>query len=38
MEALDRYLLKEFLTYFTLVLLGLAAIFLGIDFEANFGT
>jgi lipopolysaccharide export system permease protein len=36
MESLDRYLLKEFLTYFVLVLLGLAAIFLGIDFLSKF--
>lgn len=36
MDTLDRFLLKEFFAYFVLVLLGLAAVFLGIDFLTKF--
>ncbi len=36
MDTLDRFLLKEFFAYFILVLLGLAAVFLGIDFLTKF--
>jgi lipopolysaccharide export system permease protein len=36
MDTLDRYLIREFLTYFFLILFGLAAIFLGIDFLTKF--
>ncbi len=36
MDTLDRFLVKEFFAYFGLVLLGLAAVFLGIDFLTKF--
>src|SRR5580658_10507489 len=36
MDLLDRYLLREFITYFTLVLTGLALLYLGIDFLSKF--
>jgi len=36
MDTLDRFLLKEFLAYFVLVVAGLAILFLGIDFLSNF--
>lgn len=35
MDTLDRYLLKDYLLYFFLVLTGLAILFLGIDFMSN---
>lgn len=35
-DTLDRYLLREFLSYYVLVHLGLVALFLGIDFFSNF--
>lgn len=36
MDTLDRYLIKEFLSYFATVLLCLAALFLAIDFLSKF--
>ncbi|MBY0369717.1 LptF/LptG family permease [bacterium] len=36
MDTLDRYLVKETLVYLVLILLGLATLFLGIDFLTNF--
>lgn len=36
MDTLDRFLLKEFLLYFVFVLIGLAILYLGIDFLSKF--
>lgn len=36
MDTLDRFLLKEFLIYFVLILLGLSILYLGIDFLSKF--
>lgn len=35
-DTLDRYLTRDFLAYFFLILIGLASLFLGIDFLSNF--
>lgn len=36
MDTLDRFLLREFLSYFVLILLGLSLLFLGVDFLSKF--
>lgn len=36
MDTLDRYLVREYLTYFVVVLGGLVVLYLGIDFLSNF--
>ncbi len=36
MDTLDRYVVRETLVYLVLILLGLAVLFLGIDFLSNF--
>lgn len=36
MDTLDRYLVREYLVYFVLVLFGLVVLYLGIDFLSNF--
>ena len=36
MDTLDRFLIKEFLMFFVVILIGLAAIYLGIDFLSKF--
>lgn len=36
MDTLDRFLLKEFLIYYLVIHLGLASLFLGVDFLSNF--
>lgn len=36
MDTLDRFLLKEFLLYFLSILIGLALLYLGIDFLSKF--
>ena len=36
MDTLDRYLVKEFLLYFSVILMSLAFIYLGIDFLTKF--
>jgi lipopolysaccharide export system permease protein len=35
-DILDRFLIREFFTYFILILIGLALLFLGIDFLSHF--
>lgn len=36
MDTLDRFLIKEFLIYYVVIHLSLAALFLGVDFMSNF--
>jgi lipopolysaccharide export system permease protein len=36
MDTLDRFLLKEFVSYFLFILVGLAVLYLGIDFLTHF--
>lgn len=36
MDTLDRYLIREYLTYFIAILFGLIVLYLGIDFLSNF--
>jgi lipopolysaccharide export system permease protein len=36
MDTLDRFLIKEFVMYYIVIHLGLAALFLGVDFMSNF--
>jgi len=35
MDTLDRFLIREFISYFLAVLLAVALLFLGIDFLGN---
>lgn len=36
MDTLDRFLIREFLQFFAIIVLGVALLFLGIDFLSNF--
>lgn len=36
MDTLDKFLVKEFLTYFFIIWVGLSFLFIGVDFFANF--
>ena len=36
MDTLDKYLVKELLVYFVLILLGLSVLFLAVDFLTKF--